>query len=108
MERKVYVITDAPVRERVRVTLAHLLRPTGLIAMIAAPLWAVASVPLGLLLGWHPLILFAAVVVGSPVFIHLTDLLAARLGLPPLGWVASQALGRSVPVDNQKENDIHG
>ncbi|MGI5293288.1 hypothetical protein ACQEVF_59625 [Nonomuraea polychroma] len=94
----IYVITDAPGRDRLKNLLRETLSPTALAALVAVPAWAVVAIPVGLLLGWHWLLIFGAVVVGSPVLVNLTDLLAARLGLPPLRWVASQIL---TPKENR-------
>lgn len=95
MDRTVYVITDAQgQRDQTREALAGLLTPTVLTGLVAVPLWAVAALLVGLPLGWHPVILIGAAVIASPVLIHATDLLAARLGLPPLRWIADQAIAR--------------
>lgn len=101
--RTVYVITDARPRERLVWRLAALARATVPVAAIAVPLWALASIPFGWLLGWPPFALFCVGVIASPALLHLTDLAAARLGLPPLAWIASRALRRA-----ESEETRHG
>lgn len=109
-ERLVYVITDAPERSpwpKRWHDLRELLRPTALIGLLAAPLWALTAIPVGLLLGWPPFVLFIAGVVAAPLIANLTDLLAARLGFPSLAWVASRLITRR-PAITQKETRRNG
>lgn len=109
-EKVVYVITDAAERDpwrKLGQQIREVLRPTALIGVIAAPLMAVTALPVGLLLGWHPFLIFCAAVIGGPVLVNLVDLLAARFGLPPLAWVATRIIARH-PALNPKENRRNG
>ncbi|MEU8383972.1 hypothetical protein [Streptosporangium sp. NPDC048865] len=95
----VYVITDLDPKPQpktsVWASIHEVLRPTFLVGLVAAPLLALVLIPVGLLLGgWPPFLLFATAVIASPALVNLVDLLGARVGWPPLSWVASQMLAQ--------------
>ncbi|MFI7632445.1 hypothetical protein [Microbispora rosea] len=104
-ERLVYVITDAPERNpwrRLGQQIREALRPSVLVGVLAVPVMAATSVPVGLILGWPPFLIFCGVVIGGPVLVNLVDLIGARLGWPPLSWVATQILTRRPAVPSKE------
>lgn len=112
-ERLVYVITDLPEPEPKRepkgVGFWEALRPSAVLALVAGPLLAVTSIPVGLLLGWSPFVLYCAAVVGWPVLVNLVDLAGARFGWPPLAWTAARILSaRRTTSRTTKEDPSNG
>ncbi|MET8146345.1 hypothetical protein ABZU32_39065 [Sphaerisporangium sp. NPDC005288] len=102
----VYVITDLDPKPATKRSgweaFREALRPTLLISTIAVPVLMVMCIPVGLVLGWSPFVLFCALIVGWPVLVNLVDLMGARLGWPPLHWVASQILARRTSVASKE------
>lgn len=93
----VYVVTDLGDAERVdqeqpapRVVLAPVVRQLVGLAVVVVPILATAGLLLGLLLGWSPAALGLLTLLGLPALVNLVDLFGARVGWPPLAWVASQ------------------
>lgn len=93
--RTVYVVTDLGETARVdqeqpdpRTVLVPLVRQLVGLAVVVVPILATTGLLVGLLLGWSPTAL------GLPIIVNLVDLFGARVGWPPLSWVAAEIADR--------------
>ncbi|MFI6801569.1 hypothetical protein [Streptosporangium canum] len=99
--RTVYVVTDLGETARVdqeqpdpRTVLVPLVRQLVGLAVVVVPILATTGLLVGLLLGWSPTALGLLTLLGLPIIVNLVDLFGARVGWPPLSWVAAEIADR--------------